>query len=70
MGLMIRRMGLIRMFPSDGRFFPFISKEGMLNKDIRDNEKPARKAKVEAFQAMGRPITNEEVRVSVLRSVC
>jgi hypothetical protein len=28
----------------------------------RDNEKPARKAKVHAFQAQGRPISNEEVR--------
>lgn len=27
----------------------------------RDNEKPARQAKVHAFQAKGRPITNEEV---------
>ncbi len=42
----------------------------MLNEDIRDNEKPERKVKVGAFQAMGRPITNEEVRSSVLRSVC
>lgn len=27
----------------------------------RDNEKPLRRAKVHAFQAQGRPITNEEV---------
>lgn len=28
---------------------------------VRDNEKPLRKVKVHAFQAQGRPITNEEV---------
>lgn len=28
----------------------------------RDNEKPAREVKVHAFQAQGRPLTNEEVR--------
>lgn len=27
----------------------------------RDNEKPARQEKVHAFEAKGRPITNEEV---------
>lgn len=27
----------------------------------RDNEKPRRRTKVHAFQAQGRPITNEEV---------
>lgn len=41
----------------------------MSNNYDRDNEKPARKVKVGAFQAMGRPITNEEVRASVPRSV-
>lgn len=29
--------------------------------DDRDNEKPARKAVVNAFEIKGRPITNEEV---------
>lgn len=29
----------------------------------RDNEKPVRHAKVHSFQAQGRPITNEEVRI-------
>lgn len=36
----------------------------------RDNEKPARNVKVGAFQAKGRPITNEEVRASISYSAC
>lgn len=33
----------------------------MFADSVRDNEKPVRRAKVHAFQAQGRPISNEEV---------
>ena len=32
---------------------------------VRDNEKPARLVHVHGFQAQGRPITNEEVQLTV-----
>jgi hypothetical protein len=36
---------------------------------FRDNEKPQRKANVHAFQAKGRPITNEEVHDTATKPV-
>lgn len=48
------------MLISDGELHSLDMTTVYIN-DIRDNEKPQRKTQVHAFQAQGRPITNEEV---------
>ena len=63
MGWTTLRMGLIRMLSMAGKF-KFACQKGSLLSRVRDNEKPVRQAKVHAFQAQGRPISNEEVNTT------
>lgn len=60
---MILRMVLIPHATMAGKFesIPRSFEATQLMFLDRDNEKPAREAKVHAFQAQGRAITNEEV---------